>query len=126
MISFAVTILSIVISYFATNLYGIYGTILGINFYLITSGILLFYFGNNEFPIKIELQRLLIITVSGIILFVGLYILSSFSNLIFYSFSSILIITYLTSLYLSNFFNKNEKEIVRSLFSNWRTYLKLG
>ncbi|MCB0731570.1 MAG: oligosaccharide flippase family protein [Ignavibacteriae bacterium] len=126
LISFAVTILSIVISYFATNLYGIYGTILGINFYLITSGILLFYFGNNEFPIKIELQRLLIITVSGIILFVGLYILSSFSNLIFYSFSSILIITYLTSLYLSNFFNKNEKEIVRSLFSNWRTYLKLG
>lgn len=124
--SFAVAILSIVISYFATYKYGVYGTIFGINFYLVASGVILFYFGNNEFPIKIEFKRILTIFISGIVLIFTFFILSSYPNLIFYSFSSILIIIYLISLYLSNFLNKNEKGFVRNLLSNWKTYLKLG
>lgn len=62
-ISFIVTILSIAISYFGTKAYGTYGTILGINLYLVLSGLALFYYGNKEFPVAVEYKRTIIIFV---------------------------------------------------------------
>ncbi|MFZ1290813.1 MAG: oligosaccharide flippase family protein [Melioribacteraceae bacterium] len=124
-ISFIVTVLSILISYFATRVYGVYGTILGINIYLILSGIALFYYGNKEFPVSVEYKRIVIIFVLGLILFTFFYILAQYSNLIFYSVSTIVIFTSLIGLYYSNFFFTEEKQQINNGILKLLRFVKL-
>ncbi|MCB9247697.1 MAG: polysaccharide biosynthesis C-terminal domain-containing protein [Ignavibacteriales bacterium] len=125
-ISFIVTVISIVISYFATKFYGTFGTILGINFYLIASGLVLFYYGNKEFTVPIESKRIGVILISGIFLFIAFYALSLYSNLIFYSISTLLILCYIAAFYLSDFFHIEEKRIIDKGISTILNYAKLG
>ncbi len=123
--SFSITVVSIIISYFCTQAFGIYGTIIGVNFFLIVTGISLFYFGNKEFPIKIEYKRILSVFVLGIFLFIVMYNLSSYDNLSFLIYSLIVFIISISVFYKSSFFCDEEKNFINNSLSSFWKIIKL-
>ncbi|MEE9430812.1 MAG: oligosaccharide flippase family protein [Melioribacteraceae bacterium] len=118
LIVFVSTIISLVLSYFLTSKFGVYGLIFAINFYIVGSAIALFYFGYKEYPVKLEYKRLFIISIIGIFLFIMVYILSFKSNYIYYSVSLVVPILVLFFLYKSNFFTMEEKNNFVDIFNN--------
>lgn len=115
------TILTLIISYFTTKYFDIYGLIFSINFFLIGSALLLFYFGNKEFPIKLEYKRILFISLIGIFLFIAVYVLSFYSRIIYYPTLTILPIILLLLLYKSKFFADDEKEKLWEAVNNLKS-----
>ncbi len=104
------TVVSLILTFFATKYFTLYGLIFGINFYLISSSVALFYFGYLEFKVKLEYKRLFIISLVGIFLFIMIYILSFYSRIIYYPVVIIVPLTILMLLYKSKFFSDDEKE----------------
>lgn len=123
--SFLIILISIIISYFGTRAFGTFGTIIGINFYLIVSGIVLFYLGYKEYPIKLEYKRITIIFILGIFLFITIYMISSFNNILFYCISSIIFIIASFIVYKSNFFYKEEKIIIEKSILSLMKFIKV-
>ncbi|MCW8848558.1 MAG: oligosaccharide flippase family protein, partial [Melioribacteraceae bacterium] len=76
---FFVTLISLLVSYFSINLYGLSGLVFSINFYLIVSAVALFYFGYKEIRIKLEFNRILQLLFLGLILFLTTYFLGFFN-----------------------------------------------
>ena len=104
------TIISLIVTFFLTKYFGIYGLIFGINFYLIGSSVALFYFGYKEFSVNLEYGKLLIISIIGFFLFIIIYFLSFYSRIIYYTILALLPIIVLLLLYKSKFFTDDEKE----------------
>jgi len=125
LIIFVSTFISLALSYFLTNLYGVYGLIFVINFYITGSSIALFYFGNKEYPVKLEYGRLFIISLIGIILFIIVYVLSFENNYIYYSISLLLPSLILFLLYKSKFFTNEEKIKFTNLINNIKTKISI-
>ncbi len=117
-IVFISTIVSLVITFFATKYFGVYGLIFGINFYLIASAVALFYFGYREFKVKLEYSRLFIISLTGLFLFIAIYILSFYSRIIYYPALLLLSVSILFMLYKSSFFTNDEKEQFWNVINN--------
>ena len=124
-ISFIVTIISIIITYFSTKFYGSFGTAFGINTYLIISGFALFYYGNKEFRISVDLKRINIILIVGLLVLTAFYFLSFQSYLVFYTISSILIVVVLFGFLFSKFLLNNEKELLLNGFNKILKSVKL-
>ncbi len=119
------TIVSLVVTFFSTKYYDVYGLILGINFYLISSSMALFYFGYKEFTVKLEYSKLIFISVIGIFLFICIYILSFYSRIIYYPVLIVLPLIVLLLLYKSKFFTDDEKEKLWDTVNNLKSkYLK--
>ncbi|MCP5064833.1 MAG: polysaccharide biosynthesis protein [Ignavibacteriae bacterium] len=125
LIIFVSTAISLVLSYFLTNLYGVYGLIFAINFYIVGSSIALFYFGYKEYPVKLEYKRLFIISLIGIVLFIVVYLLSFESNYLYYSISIFLPIVILFLLYKSNYFTSEEKAVFKKMRLTLLTFFKM-
>ena len=115
---FVVTIISLIVSYFSINIYGLFGLVFSINFYLIVSSVALFYFGYKEIPIKLEFNRIFILFILGAIIFAATYILGFFNNYVYYIITlfQFFLIGYL--LYKSKFFTLTEKENIRLFLNN--------
>lgn len=124
-ISFIVTIISIIITYFCTKLFGSFGTAFGINTYLIISGFALFYYGNKEFKVHVETKRINIILVTGLLALTAFYLLSYQTYFVFYLFTTLIIIFILLAIMFSKFLFNNEKQLLLNGFNNILKILKL-
>jgi O-antigen/teichoic acid export membrane protein len=109
------TLISLLFSYFLIKYQGTIGLIISLNFYLFISSFLLLFYGMKEVKIKLELKRLLIISFIGLGLFIAIYYLSFTNGVIFYPISLLLFSGSLIFLYLSSFFDFEEKEKFRIL-----------
>lgn len=125
-VSLIVTLISIAISYFATIEFGIYGTMCGVLFSLISSGVLLLYLGNKEYKLQIEYKRISIIFILGSILFIILLELSVLDNVQYFIVSLILFIVTTYVFYKSSFFDDSEKQTILLMISKIKEKLKLS
>lgn len=112
------TVISMVMLYFLVKFYGTIGLIVSLNFYLLISSFLLLYFGIREVKITLEIKRLIIIALIGLVLFVIIYYLSYFNSFAFYFGSLFSLFITLFILYLSNFFMENEKTQFQKIIHN--------
>ncbi len=111
----ASTIISLVASYFLIKSYGIYGLVVGLNFYLFLSSIALFYFGNKEVKIKLDFPKLSLILFIGIILFISVYILSYYNDYVYYTLSPLVFVMGILVLWKSNIFSQEEKNYFKNI-----------
>jgi len=115
-------ILGFIVMYFLVQYYGIYGLIISLNFYLIFSSMVLFIFGKKEITIKLDLIRLVLIFIWGVVLFSGVYLFSFLSDYLYYSLTPLLFVSSVVILVYSNFFSDEEKykfsKFVKNLCTN--------
>jgi O-antigen/teichoic acid export membrane protein len=110
------TLISLVISYFSVESFGIIGLIFSINFYLILNGLVLYSFGNSVFPIKIERIRLFVSVIIWIFLSYAIYFLSYYSGYIYYPTVSLIFGMAILLLFKSQFFSQEEKGFIDKTF----------
>ena len=115
------TILSLFVLYFLIKYFGTIGLIISLNFYLFISSFLLLFYGMKEVKIILEVKRLSIITLLGLLLFIVIYFLSFSNGIIFYPISLLLLFSSLAILYFSNFLEFEEKEKLKILINQFIT-----
>ena len=111
------TIISLVLSYFCIKIFGIYGFIFSINFYIILNSMMLYFFGNKILKINIDYFRISIALLIGIILFIIVYALSHYNNFIYYPIVLLVFTLILIVLFKSKFFTISEKSLMLSFFN---------
>lgn len=112
-IIFLTTIFCLVITYISISFYGLFGLVFSINFYLIASSLLIFYYGTKEFPIKVDLKRFTIILSITLFAFIFIYLISDLSTFLYYFLSLVLILILFSWASFGNFFSKEEKESIK-------------
>ncbi len=108
----SITAISLVISYFTVESFGILGLIFSINFYIILNGLVLYLFGNRIFPIKIESTRLFVSVIIWIFLSCTIYFLSYYNDYIYYPIVSLIFAFVILALFKSHFFSQEEKGFI--------------
>lgn len=112
-IVFLTTIFSLVLTYISISFSGLYGLVFSINFYLIVSSLLIFYYGIKEFPILIDVKRFIIILLITLFAFSFIYLISDLSTFLYYLLSLVLILIIFSWVSFGRFFSKDEKESIK-------------
>lgn len=111
------SILSLILNYFLIRQWGTYGLIGVFYFNSIGTSVFILWRGIKEFPIHLEIKRLIVISTFMVVLLILTFYLNQFSNLIFYSLTPLLAIVVMVVFYHLNFFNENEKIFINKILS---------
>jgi O-antigen/teichoic acid export membrane protein len=110
-----VTALSVLISYYCIKIFSIWGFVIGISFYNVSSAVMLYWLGNRITPATLEYRRILWIVTVGVLFFLLIFKISFYSNFIFYSsFFLSFVIIYIMLTY-TKLLNNEEKEKISKL-----------
>jgi len=117
-IIFTSTIIFIITSYPLIKYFGITGTIINLNLYLIVSSILIFLFGNKEYKIPLDYAKIVILISTTAVLFFAIYKLSFQKDHLFYSVVPMILLSAIAVFYFSKFFSNSEKENLKKYLTS--------
>ncbi len=112
-------IISIILLYFLIKYSGMYGFILGTNFYFFLSSFWVYYLGVKEIHVKLDYKRISVLLFIIVLHNLLVYFLSSLNNLIFYSASIFILIITIIYLAKSNFLTNNEKKLFKDFIQKY-------
>jgi O-antigen/teichoic acid export membrane protein len=114
------TILSIGSSCVLIPIWGIYGAITVFNMTVLSTALALMIFGMKTFPIQIEGRRLGMAGVLSICFLLSVFFLREIDGFIYHSLLPIIALVGLAFLYFGNFFDDEEKSLIRGVFQRIR------
>ena len=113
------SIFSLLVSYLLIKSMGSVGILLSMNIYYFFTSILLFYYGQQEFPIKLEKVRLLILSLVYLFVFVFLIIFESTSSFLYYFTMPFILLIIMLGFFKLGFFDKKEKKVLMTLINKF-------
>lgn len=120
----SMTLMAIALNYFLIKSLGLYGIVLTANINYFFTALLLYIYGRREFPIKLQIKRLIVLTIVITSTITIMVLLKDLNFTLYLLLSPIIFVLSVFCLLKFGFFDNKEKEFLYSLWDNLNSQLK--
>ncbi|MCU7491207.1 MAG: lipopolysaccharide biosynthesis protein [Bacteroidota bacterium] len=115
-IVFSLSLFSVALNYIFIRQYGIWGLVAVFNIIMFTIAVMLLVQGSRTFTLRLELRRVIMVSLAFIILLVNAFTFRNVPAYFYYPVALIVLLSTGLTLYWGKFLKKNEKAFLSGLF----------